>query len=325
MCLVMRWFSAVISHAIMNMNMNRRFFLTTGAATLTASFLPAMEPIKRKGGPRMVLGLAAYSFRDSMKWLKGGKENGKLKEGTEGWEVFDFIDYCADHGGVGAELTSYFFPPEVDEKYLLEVRRYSYLRGVPIAGTAVGNTFTHPPGAERDKEIAYVKQWITNAAIMGAPHIRVFAGTVPKGGTQEEAEKNCLECYRECLEFAGQKGVFLGLENHGGIVAEADPLIRLVKAVDSPWAGINFDAGNFKTADPYGDLAKIAPYAVNVQLKMTMHPNGDKVGEPVDVARVVKILKEANYQGWFTLEYEDKEDPIVAVPRILSELRPLIG
>jgi hypothetical protein len=43
------------------------------------------------------------------------------------------------------------------------------------------------------------------------------------------------------------------------------------------------------------------------------------------VKRVLKILKDANYQGWFTLEYEDKEDPFVAVPRILADLKPLLG
>jgi sugar phosphate isomerase/epimerase len=218
-------------------------------------------------------------------------------------------------------LTSYFFPPDADDEYLLKVKRHAYLRGVNITGTAVGNTFTHPPGEARDKELSYVLEWIEKAALMGAPHIRVFAGSAPKGGSPEEAEKNCLECYKECLEVAARYGVILGLENHGGIVAEPDALIRLIKAVDSPWAGINWDSGNFHTADPYGDLAKIAPYAVNVQLKMVMKATGDKEGKPTDVPRVLQILRDANYQGWFTLEYEDKEDPFVAVPRILGDLK----
>jgi sugar phosphate isomerase/epimerase len=303
--------------------MNRRQFLATATATLGATALPAIEPINRKGKSRMMLGLAAYSFRENMKWMKG-KEN-KVKEGKPVWEITDFIDYCADQGCPGAELTSYFFPPDAGEDYLLGVKRHAYLRGVNICGTAVGNKFTLPPGEARDKEMSYVLEWIEKAALMGAPHIRVFAGEVPKGSTPEEAEKNCLECYKECLEVAGRFGVILGLENHGGIVAEPDALIRLIKAVDSPWAGINWDSGNFHTADPYADLAKIAPYAVNVQLKMKMKPAGSKEGEPTDTKRVLKILNDANYQGWFTLEYEDKEDPFVAVPRILGELKPLLG
>ncbi|MFZ4764693.1 MAG: sugar phosphate isomerase/epimerase family protein [Roseimicrobium sp.] len=303
--------------------MNRRHFLSTAASALGASALPAIEPINRKGKSRMMLGLAAYSFRENMKWMKD-KEN-KVKEGRPVWEITDFIDYCAEQGCAGAELTSYFFPPTADEDYLLALKRQAYLRGVTITGTAVGNTFTHPEGEARDKEISYVSAWIEKAALMGAPHIRVFAGTVPKGSTAEQAEKNCIECYTQCLEIAGRYGVILGLENHGGIVAEPDALIRIMKAVDSPWAGINWDSGNFHTEDPYGDLAKVAPYAVNVQLKMKVHAKGDKEGKPSDVPRVLQILRDANYQGWFTLEYEDKEDPFTAVPRILGEVTGLLG
>lgn len=238
--------------------------------------------------------------------------------------MFDFIDYCADHGCAGAELTSYFFPPEFDEAYLLKLKRHAYLRGVAISGTAVGNVFTHPEGAKRREQVEYVKDWIRHAAVMGAPHIRVFAGKAPKGMSQEEAEKNFLECYKECLELAAEKGVFLGLENHGGIVAEADALVKLIKAVDSPWAGINLDGGNFHTEDPYGDLAKIAPYAVNVQMKMMLRRKGETKKEPVDLPRFLKILRDANYQGWFILEYEEEEDAEKAVPRILKELAPLL-
>ena len=43
-----------------------------------------------------------------------------------------------------------------------------------------------------------------------------------------------------------------------------------IEAVDpSPWLGINFDSGNFRTDDPYRDLEKIAPYAVTAQIAST--------------------------------------------------------
>ncbi len=221
-------------------------------------------------------------------------------------------------------LTSYFFPPEFDDAYLLEIKRHAYLRGVPIAGTAVGNEFTHPEGKKRREQIEYVKTWIRHAAVMGAPHIRVFAGNAPKGISTDEAEKNFIECYEECLELAAEKGIFLGLENHGGIVAEAGPLLRIIKAVDSPWAGINLDSGNFHTEDPYGDLVKIAPYAVNVQMKTSMRPKGAKEPRPMDMPKLVDILEDAGYQGWFTLEYEDGDDAEEVVPKVLKEMRELI-
>ncbi len=284
--------------------------------------LGAIEPIRRQGDPKLLLGLAAYSFRRKMKWMKG-KPNEEAREGGD-WDMLDFIDYCADHGCAGAELTSYFFPPEFDEAYLLKLKRHAYLRGVAVSGTAVGNVFTHPKGEERRKEIDYVKNWIRYAAVMGAPHIRVFAGNARKGVSQKEAEKNFLECYEECLELAGEKGIFLGLENHGGIVSEADALVRIMKAVDSPWAGINLDSGNFHTTDPYGDLAKIAPYAVNVQMKVSLKRKDAKEKEPIDLPRLLKILRTVNYQGWFTLEYEEEQDAEKAVPGILTEMAALL-
>ncbi|MEZ0389727.1 MAG: sugar phosphate isomerase/epimerase family protein [Verrucomicrobium sp.] len=306
--------------------MQRRAFLSSTLAAIGAGSLPAFAagPINRAGKSRMMLGLAAYSFREYFKWMRGKEQ--KPKDGKPQWEINDFIDYCAEQNCPGAELTSYFFPPTVDAAYLLEVKRHAYLRGVNITGSAVGNNFALAKGKELDDQIADVKKWIDYSAIMGAPHIRVFAGSPKKDLNFEEATANCIGAYQECLDYAGQKGVFLGIENHHGLVAEPANLIKIIEGVRSAWAGINFDSGNFITADPYGDLEKIAPYAINVQLKMRVKPTGGpKEGEASDVPRVIKMLRNANYQGWFTLEFEDKEDPFVAVPRILNELRPLLG
>lgn len=303
--------------------MNRRTFLGMAAVCSASGPLWAIEPINRKGEPKLVLGLAAYSFRKSMKWMKGKAST--PPEGWPSWDLHDFIDFCADQRCMGAELTSYFFPPDVDRAYLLGIKRHAYLRGVSISGTAVGNVFTHPEGEKRREQVEYVKTWIRHAAVMGAPHIRIFAGSIQNGATQEEAEKNFLECYRECLELAAEEGVFLGLENHHGIVAEADAIVRLIKAADSPWAGVNLDSGNFKTEDPYADLEKIAPYAVNVQLKMMLQRKGAEKKEATDIPRLLNILRDANYQGWFSLEYEEEANPHEEVPKILKDLQPLMA
>src|SRR6185503_13700208 len=101
-------------------------------------------------------------------------------------------------------------------------------------------------------------------------------------------------------------------------------ILDIVRAVKSPWCGINFDTGNFHTDDPYADLERIAPYAVNVQWKADVAPRGAKK-QPADLKRIVKILRDANYQGYVALEYEAEEDPWTAVPRLLKEIRTLNG
>jgi sugar phosphate isomerase/epimerase len=257
--------------------------------------------------------LAAYSFRQYFNHADPAKRI----------TIFDFVDYCADHGCQGAEVTRYYFPKDVTTDFLLQVRRLAFLRGIDLSGTAVGNSFTLPKGEKRDREIAGVKAWVDRAAIMGAPHIRVFAGSAG-GLPKSEAKSLCIAALEECAEYAGKKGIFLGLENHGGIVAEPAEILEIVQAVQSPWLGINLDTGNFNTDDPYRDLALCVPYAVNVQFKSEITVARRK-RELADFPRLVNILRNANYQGYVALEYEAAEDPYQAVPGLLKQMKALFA
>lgn len=294
--------------------------LAAAAAPLnTWAAAPVVNPFKRTGKPILRLSLAAYSFRETFPIMRG-KLNSKVPAG-KATDMFKFIDYCAAQGCEGAELTSYFFAEETDE-YMIKLRRHCFLRGVGVSGTAIGNNFSHPKGPKRDEEIALTKKWIDRALLMGAPHIRVFAG-VTKELSRPEADKLVVSALEECCDYAGKRGIFLGLENHDSI-GSADTLIPMVKAVKSPWIGINLDSGNFRTADPYKDFAECVPYAVNVQYKVEVHGTGTTKNE-ADLKRFTQILRDGGYQGWVALEYEAKEDPQVAVPRYLAQMKSLFA
>ena len=233
---------------------SRRQFLKSTCATglslaglglMGPAVAKAVAPFNRTGKPRLQLSLAAYSFRDTFQHRDPAKRI----------TMFDFVDYCAEHNLAGAELTSYYFPDPVDDAFLLKLKRHAFLRGVAISGSAVGNNFALPKGPSRDEQIAGVKKWIDRCALLGAPHIRVFSGPTNKDLSLAEAKKLSIEAFEECGEYAGKHGIFLGLENHGGTVAEPQDLLDIVQAVKSPWVGVNLDTGNFHTDDPYADLA----------------------------------------------------------------------
>ncbi len=305
-----------------HLSSRRHFFKTATALVLAQAAAPvrqsfAIDPFHRPGKPHLSLSLAAYSFRDSF------PSRGKKSASGHELDLFGFIDFCAEHECQGTELTSYYFPAETDEALLLKLKRHAFLRGIEISGSAVGNTFTLPEGPKRQEQIQMVKTWIDRAAILGAPHIRIFSGGQEGGISKEEARRRAIAAIEECCDYAGKKGIFLGLENHGGIVAEPEDLLAIVKAVKSPWFGVNLDTGNFHTEDPYAALERCAPYAVNVQVKSEINRRGRGV-EKADLARLVKILRDANYQGYVALEYEAKEDPWKAVPEILRELAGLL-
>ena len=95
----------------------------------------------------------------------------------------------------------------------------------------------------------------------------------------------------------------------------------MVRDVSSPWFGVNLDTGNFHSDDVYGDLAKAAPYALNVQVKVVVSGPGRKDPKPADFSRLAKILRDAGYRGYVVLEYEEKGDPRVECPKYLEQLR----
>jgi sugar phosphate isomerase/epimerase len=291
----------------------RRAFLrqSVGTALGLAAVLPAaaIEPFTRKGPPRLRVSLAAYSFRDAL----------TAKDEAKRITLFDFLDFCAAHHCDAAEMTSYYFPKEVTADFLHQIKRHAYLHGVAFSGTSVGNSFARPDGPDLDRDLALTKAWVDHAVVLGAPYVRVFAGD-PKGMDPAAAQRQVIRCLEECGAYAGARGVFLGLENHGGAVAHVAEVLEIVRAVKCPWFGLNLDIGNFDgLEDPYGQMAQLAPFAINVHFKVEVpRPGGGH--QTTDPARVAKILREAGYQGYAALEYEGSGDPWKDVPDWLERM-----
>lgn len=297
----------------------RTFLKEWGAVALGAaglSSLPlnakqarAIEPIARNGKSLFKFSLAAYSYRDLL----------NAKPPKTRLTLDDFIADCAKMGLHGTELTSYYMPPEPSQEYLRHLKQLCFRLGLDISGTAVGNDFCFPPGEKRDKEIAHVKRWVDHAEVLGAPVIRIFSGH-EHGTSVEEAHKLAVAGIEECCQYAGEHGVFLALENHGGLTTTPAGLLALVRDVKSPWFGVNLDTGNFHGADLYDEIDQLAPYAINVQIKVSVSgPDGKK--KHADFARLAQILNKAAYRGYIVLEFEDPEDPLTACPRYVDELR----
>ena len=298
-------------------NLTRRKFIRTSSAMLGAANFPslasAIEPIKRNGDHKFKYSLAAYSYR---KLLQGDPAEMSL---------YDFIDDCASFGLEGTELTSYYFPKEVTKEYLLSLKEHCFRLGLSISGTAVGNDFGHPEGdPKRREQIDHVKTWVDHAAVMGAPAIRIFAGHTKKGQTKESSHKLMVSAIEECCEYAGQRGVVLALENHGGPTATSDGLMNFIKDVKSPWFAVNLDTGNFSSDDIYAELEEVAPYAMNVQVKVVTR-NAEREAMPTDFKRLGKILKDSSYRGFVVLEYEESGDPRKESAHYLDILREALA
>jgi len=263
----------------------------------------------RQKTKHMHLSLAAYSVR---KALTSGEKT-----------LFDFIDWCAELGLPGTELTSYYFEKGFDSTYLRRLRNRAFRNGVTVSGTAIRNNFCLPPGPEKDKEVAQVKEWLDYSADLFAPHVRIFAGRIPDGVDKESAIRWTADGIKAVLDHAAKRGIVVGLENHGGITDLAVDVLAICKQVGKhPWFGVNLDTGNYRQ-NPYEELRQTAPLAVNVQIKVEITQGDKKV--PADLERLRDILVETSYRGWVALEYEAPEDPFKEIPKYLARLNSLFA
>ena len=297
------------------MTSTRRQFLQTavaaGAGLASAAPGHAIEPIRRHGPAHIRLSIAAYSYR---KYLDLKKPSMTLD---------DFIAAAAEMGLDAVEPTAYYFANTTPE-YLAHLKGLCTRHGLDVSGTAVGNNFCIADAAKLRAQIDSVKQWVEHTSRLGGKTIRIFAGLVAKGDSEDRARARCIEAIQEACDHAGKYGIYLALENHGGIVATIEQMLDIVKAVKHEWFGVNWDTGNFHSVDPYADLTRLAPYAVVVQTKSEIRRQG-MPKEEADFKRLIGILRAADYRGYVALEYEAAEEPKTAVPRHIESLKRLMG
>lgn len=256
----------------------------------------------------MRLGCAAYSYRQA------------LQSGALTLEAF--VDECARLGLDGVELTAYYFK-STEPVALQELKKYCFRRGMHVLGTAVGSNFTQPDAEKRREHVQMTKDWIDHSVILGAPCIRVFAGPVPEGVPEGTATGWALECLRQCVDHAAERGVVVALENHGGVTTTAEQVLAMAEQLEGPWFGLNLDFGNFRN-DPYEEIRQVAHLAVTTHAKVSTRLPGDQ-REPVDYARVREIMEGVGYQGYISVEYEEQEDAATGVPRFVENLQSVFG
>jgi sugar phosphate isomerase/epimerase len=302
------------------MNASRRSFLVSGVAAMAAGSVaraatPEFHGIAPGRAPaQMRLSIAAYSFRE---YLPRGEKKGTIT-------LFDLCEMAAGWGLDAIEPTAYYFESE-EKEYLHRLKRQAFLLGLDISGTAVGNNFCHEDPAKHREQIGYVNRWIDHAVEFRAPVIRVFAGNRRDGADRAQDFAQAVDGLKEVCDYAGSRGVFLGIENHGYLVETADDVLKVLDAVDHAWLGVNLDTGNWDDR-PYENIAQLAPKAITVQVKTEVPKEAGKQHgrEPADLERIIQILRDAHYRGYVALEYEEKRDPYEAVPEYLQRLRAAI-
>ena len=179
--------------------------------------------------------------------------------------VEQYIRRCAQMGCDGLTLESCFMP-RFDKDYLAALKG---LMDEHKMDRVYG--WGHPDGLEggkNKKAFAEMIQHIEYAAAVGAKVMKVTGASLmfrfePHAPMIERLSR----MYSEAVKVAKKYDIKLATENHIDFVA--DEMLTLIKNVNSPNLGINFDTGNFLRLldDPIKGMKKLAKYVLSTHVK----------------------------------------------------------
>lgn len=315
------------------MQLNRRCFArnaTLGALAGSVGSVFAAEDEAPSGAMtqshKNPIAVSTYSF-----WRF--KDDSKLT-------IAQCIDEAARMGFDAVEILQIQMEDE-EPGHLQRLKQQAFINGLALCGLSTHQGFVSPDADVRQENIDRTIHSLELAYQLGIPTMRVNTGRwgtskdfdelmanrgiEPRlsGYTDEDAFGWVIDAFEKCLPTAEKCGVTMGLENHWGLGRTPEGVLQIVNAINSPWLRCTLDTGNF-LEDPYDRLEMMAPKAVFVQAK-TYYGGGIWYTLDLDYPRIAKMLRNHNYRGYISLEFEGNEDYQTAIPKSLELLRSAFG
>ena len=187
--------------------------------------------------------------------------------------------------------------------------------GLRIAnlGSYCGGDFCSDDEEARERALVETKAVIDAAVLCGARSIR----TRPGYPEDPALIDRMVPYYQRAAEYAASKGVFMGIENHGGPISGNPELCaELFHKVDNEYAGILYEPCNLASAgvDYKRAFDVMRDYITHVHVKDAYEFDGEMrrvwlgTGE-IDYRWVVSSVESIGYKGDYALEYEIHVEP----------------
>lgn len=261
-----------------------------------------------------------------------------IQEGK--FDIFKFLSLCGQLGLDGASLHIANLE-STKEDYLKKVRRAYLDNGLSLSLFTVSTDFGKP-AEQHAAELVKAREAMRVAMLLGAPLLRVFAGSPPSEKERDAAFRRAAASVRKLCEEAAQLGLPIGLQNHnhGALCRTGEECVRFIEQVNHPNLVFILDCGQFagskgasgavpadlKDADYLASIRLTAGLARYVRAKF-YNPALDG-GEPfINYDEVFNILRTVHYRGFIDIVYEPVKGPagpgesvLQAIPRIAKYL-----
>ncbi len=290
------------------------------------------------GETGMKVGVSIYSFNRLIKEGKADKDRAVALAGQMGLDGIEMLDMYWSRSRQDV--------PDADE-----ARAYAKLiedSGLELCCYTLHSNLGAEDPKELRSEIDRVKRHIDIGNLMGVSVMRIescYGPSEPTDPTPYEAR--VVEATKEVAEHASGVNIRLGVENHGRLIATSRQMVSVIERVNSPFYGATIDIGNFVVVDEDSvDATRaLAKHAFHVHAKDFKVRDADEVpgerwgrsvagryfqgcvvGEgDIPVRECLKVLIEAGYDGYLSIEYEGTEDSVEGVRRGAANLREMLA
>lgn len=262
------------------------------------------------------IAIASYPFRDFVAGREDKPDSGKM-------ELKEFAAHVSAKFNIKKiEPWSEHFL-SLEKAYLTEVRAGVAKAGGGIVNIAVDGE--HSPyaadAAERKRAIAFSRQWIDVAVVIGSPSVRT---NIPPAEDAKPDLERAAESLRRVAEYGAAKNVVINLENDNPVSEDPHFLVKLIAMVNSQWLHALPDFGNTLAAHDdeyaYKGIEGMFEHAYNIShVKETEVGDGkDKIAH-VDLPRTFGIAKQHGYKGYFSMEWDSPGDPYAGTAGLIEK------
>lgn len=189
--------------------------------------------------------------------------------------------------------------PSLDPAYAEELRAKVEESGCVATNLKMNQKvdMASPDPSERGEAMRQYRQSIDAAKILGCRWVR----PLPRSERPELGRmKSALD---ELIDYAGERGITVLLENFGWAMEEADAILHLADAIGPDRVALGPDTGNWVSDEVrYRGLELTFPRAVTCDFKAkVLGPRGEH--EAYDLRRCFEIGREAGFRGPWCFEY----------------------
>lgn len=255
--------------------------------------------------------------------------------GCPKWSLEQIIENAIKYGYDGIELRlldGEVLDPQKDAAKVKSAVASIRARGLDVSAIDTSCRFNTGNVEERQQNVAAARNWIALAQELQVKVLRVFGGN-PKEEPQPTAEQQdawTVEGLREVAPTAEAAQIIVALETHDSYSAPSR-VANVLHAVNSPYIKALWDSHHpYKTGSSAEDVIAtldgyLAPVAhIKDAYRKREDPNAWQLvlmgkGE-VPVREMLLALRQHNYDGYISVEWEKKwhpeiEEPEVALPQ----------